>query len=67
MNSKWKPNYAAGKIMALKGGQVIYKVKKTNGQSWVNKGKVESMESKYKDPQKLRNMIFLNLLVAFQI
>ncbi len=59
MNSKWKPNYAAGKIMALKGGQVIYKVKKTNGQSWVNKGKVESMESKYKDPQKLRNMIFL--------
>ncbi len=26
----WKPNYAAGKIMALKGHQVIYKVKQTN-------------------------------------
>ncbi len=55
---KWKPNYAAGKIMALKGGQVIYKVKKTNGQSWVNKGKVESMESKYKDPQKIKKYDF---------
>lgn len=55
---KWKPNYAAGKIMALKNGQVIYKVKKTNGQSWVNKGKVEAMESKYKDAQKIKKYDF---------
>lgn len=55
---KWKPNYAYGKIMALKGGQVIFKVKKTNGQSWVNKGKVEPMESKYKDAQKIKKYDF---------
>ncbi len=55
---KWKPNYAAGKIMALKGGQVIYKIKKTNGQSWVNKGKVEAMEAKYKEPQKIKKYDF---------
>lgn len=55
---KWKPNYAYGKIMALKGGQVIFKVKKTNGQSWVNKGKVEPMEAKYKDAQKIKKYDF---------
>ena len=49
---EWKPNYAAGKIMALKGKQVIYKVKDTKGKSIVNKGKVDFMESKYKEPQK---------------
>ena len=51
---KWKPNYAAGKIMALKGKQVIYKVKDTKGKSIVNKGKVDFMESKYKEPQKTK-------------
>lgn len=55
---KWKPNYAYGKIMALKGGQVIFKVKKLNGQSWVNKGKVEAMEAKYKDAQKIKKYDF---------
>ncbi|MCI9246737.1 MAG: hypothetical protein HFJ30_06420 [Clostridia bacterium] len=55
---KWKPNYAAGKIMALKNGQVIYKIKKTSGQSWVNKGKVEAMEAKYKDAQKIKKYDF---------
>lgn len=55
---KWKPNYAYGKIMALKGKQVIYKVKKTNGQSWVNKGKVDFMEAKYKEAQKIKKYDF---------
>lgn len=55
---KWKANYAAGKIMALKGHQVIYKVKKTNGQSWVNKGKVDFLEAKYKEPQKIKKYDF---------
>lgn len=55
---KWKANYAAGKIMALKGKQVIYKIKKTNGQSWVNKGKVDFMEAKYKEPQKIKKYDF---------
>lgn len=55
---KWKANYAAGKIMALKGGQVIYKVKDLKGKSVVNKGKVAPMDAKYKDPQKIKNYDF---------
>jgi len=55
---KWKPNFAAGKIMALKSGQVIYKIKKTNGQSIVNKGKVEPLEAKYKEAQKIKKYDF---------
>ncbi len=55
---KWKPNYSAGKIMALKGKQVIYKIKDIKGKSVVNKGNVDLMESKYKDPQKLKNYDF---------
>ncbi len=51
---KWKPNYAAGKIMALKAKQVIYKVKDTKGKSIVEKGKVDFMDAKYKEPQKVK-------------
>lgn len=49
---KWKPNYAAGKIMALKDKQVIYKVKDLKGKSVVEKGKVDFIESRYKEVQK---------------
>ncbi len=55
---KWKPNFGAGKIMSLKAKQVIYKVKDTKGKSVVNKGKVDFMESKYKEPQKLKKYDF---------
>lgn len=51
---KWKSNYAAGKIMALKGKQVIYKVKDLSGKSVVEKGKVDFIESKYNEPQKTK-------------
>jgi len=49
---KWKPNYAAGKIMALKDKQVIYKIKDLKGKSIVEKGKVDFIESRYKEVQK---------------
>ena len=55
---KWTPNFAAGKIMSLKDKQVIYKIKDTKGKSMVNKGKVDYMESKYKEPQKVKNYDF---------
>lgn len=55
---KWKANYAAGKIMALKGKQVIYKVKDLKGKSAVNKGKVDFVEAKYKEPQKMKKYDF---------
>lgn len=55
---KWKANFAKGKIMALKGKQVIYKVKDLGGKSAVNKGKVDFMEAKYKDVQKVKTYNF---------
>lgn len=55
---KWKANFAKGKIMALKGKQVIYKVKDLGGKSAVNKGKVDFMEAKYKDVQKVKKYNF---------
>ena len=55
---KWKPNFAKGKIMSLKGKQVIYKVKDLSGKSAVNKGKVDFMESKYKEVQKTKKYDF---------
>ena len=55
---KWKSNFAKGKIMALKGKQVIYKVKDLGGKSAVNKGKVDFMEAKYKDVQKVKTYNF---------
>lgn len=55
---KWKPNYKAGKIMSLKGKQVLYKIKDTKGKSAVNKGKVDFMEAKYKEVQKVKKYDF---------
>ncbi len=55
---KWKPNFTAGKIMSLKGKQVIYKVKDAKGKSVVNKGSVDFIESKYKEPQKFKKYDF---------
>ena len=55
---KWKPNFAKGKIMSLKGKQVIYKIKDLSGKSAVNKGKVDFMESKYKEVQKTKKYDF---------
>jgi len=55
---KWTPNYAAGKIMALKAKQILFKVKDTKGKSYVNKGKIDFLESKYKEPKKLKEYNF---------
>ena len=55
---KWKPNFAKGKIMSLKGKQVIYKIKDLGGKSAVNKGKVDFMEAKYKEVQKVKKYNF---------
>ncbi|MBR1802498.1 MAG: type IV secretory system conjugative DNA transfer family protein [Clostridia bacterium] len=55
---KWIPNYAKGKIMSLKSKQVIYKIKDLKGKSVVNKGKVDFIEAKYKEPQKIKKYDF---------
>ena len=48
---KWKPNYAAGKVMALKSKQILFKVKDSKGKSYVAKGKLDFLEAKYKEPK----------------
>lgn len=48
---KWKPNYSAGKIMSLKGKQILFKVKDSKGKSYVAKGKLDFLEAKYKEPK----------------
>ena len=55
---KWKPNYSAGKIMSLKGKQILFKVKDTKGKSYVAKGKLDFLEAKYKEPKKLKEYNF---------
>ena len=55
---KWTPNYSAGKIMSLKAKQIIFKVKDSKGKSYVAKGKLDFLESKYKEPKKLKEYNF---------
>ena len=55
---EWKPNYTAGKIMALKGKQILFKVKDSKGKSYVAKGKLDFLEAKYKEPKKLKEYNF---------
>ncbi len=54
----WVPNYAAGKIMSLKSKQIIFKVKDSKGKSYVAKGKLDFLESKYKEPKKIKEYNF---------
>ncbi len=58
VNLKWKPNYAAGKIKSLKAKQIIYKVKNSSGKSEVDKGKLDGIDAKFKEPQKLKTFDF---------
>ena len=55
---KWKPNFAAGKVMSLKDKQILFKIKDNKGKSYVNKGKVDYLESKYKEPKKIKEYNF---------
>ena len=55
---EWGPNYAAGKIKSLKSKQIIFKVKDNSGRSYVAKGKLDFLESKYKEPKKLKDYNF---------
>ena len=55
---EWKPNYAAGKIKSLKEKQIIYKVKNSSGKSEVDKGKLDGIDAKFKEPQKLKTFDF---------
>ena len=55
---KWKPNYMAGKIQALKFKNCMYKVKNLKGKSLVGTGKLDFLASKYKEPKKIKEYKF---------
>ena len=55
----WTANYSAGKIKSLKGKQIIYKVKATNGKSNVGKGNLDFIDPKYKAPKSIKKYDFL--------
>ncbi len=48
---KWTANYSKGKIMSLKGKQIIFKIKDAKGKSIVAKGSLDFLEAKYKEPK----------------
>ena len=50
----WKENYRAGKIQALKFKNIIYKTKDLKGKNVVGAAKIDFLESKYKEKQKIK-------------
>ena len=55
---KYKPNYMAGKIQSLKFKNCMYKIKNTKGKSMVGTGKVDFLESKFKEPKNVKEYKF---------
>ena len=54
----WKENYRAGKIQALKFKNIIYKTKDLKGKNIVGAAKIDFLESKYKEKQKIKTYNF---------
>lgn len=55
---KWKPNYAAGKVQSLKFKNCMYKVKNIKGKNVVGSGKLDFLESKFKEPKSVKDYRF---------
>lgn len=55
---EWKPNYAAGKVQSLKFKNCMYKVKNIKGKNVVGTGKLDFLESKYKEPKSVKEYRF---------
>lgn len=54
----WKENYKAGKIQALKFKNIIYKTKDLKGKNVIGAAKIDFLESKYKEKQKIKTYNF---------
>ena len=54
----WKKNFEAGKIQSLKFKQIIYKTKDLKGKNLIGKSKVDFLESRFKEPQKIKTYNF---------
>lgn len=55
---QWIPNYKAGKVQALKFKFIIYKTKDLKGKNIVGQAKIDFLESRYKEKQKIKNYNF---------
>ena len=59
-NVKWAfvPTLKAGKLQTLKQKQAAYKIRGENGKPMCGPGNFQYLESKYKEPQKIKNYDF---------
>ena len=59
-NVKWEfvTNFKVGKLQALGSTDCAYKIRASNGKSMVGPGKLSFLESKYKEPHKIRTYDF---------
>ncbi len=55
---EWIKNFKAGKIQAMKFKTVIYKTKDLKGKNLVGQAKIDFLESRYKEPQKIKSFDF---------
>ena len=55
---QWIPNFKAGKVQALKFKYIIYKTKDLKGKNLVGQAKIDFMESRYKEQQKIKSYNF---------
>lgn len=55
---QWIPNYKAGKVQSLKFKFIIYKTKDLKGKNLVGQAKIDFLESRYKEKQKIKNYNF---------
>lgn len=55
---KWVKNYAAGKVQALKFKQIIYKTKDLKGKNIIGKAKLDYLDPRYKETQKIKKYNF---------
>ncbi len=54
----WVPYFKSGKVQSLKFKFIIYKTKDVKGKNLVGQAKVDFLETKYKEKQKIKNYNF---------
>ena len=55
---QWIPNFKQGKVQALKFKFIIYKTKDLKGKNLVGQAKIDFLESRYKEKQKIKKYNF---------
>lgn len=58
INWGWKKNFEPGKVQSTKFKQCLYKIRNNSGKLVYGKGKLDFLESKYKEPKKIKTYNF---------